>query len=151
MRHSKKKQRLVFILLTLLSVSAGIGLLLWALEENMMYFLTPSELLTKPNLSGKAVRIGGLVEEGSLKIDPKSLMVNFYVKDETARLKVQYQGVLPTLFREKQGVVMEGILLGNGTFKAHLLLAKHDETYRPPEKKQSVEKNQLLKSLKNES
>jgi len=149
--HSKKKQRLIFSMITLFSVALGTGLLLWALNENMMYFLTPSELLAKESIQGKTVRLGGVVEAGSLEFNPESLMVRFYVKDEDARLLVHYQGVLPTLFREKQGVVVEGTLLEGKAFQAHLILAKHDETYRPPQKEQGAEKEQLLRSLKNES
>jgi cytochrome c-type biogenesis protein CcmE len=109
----------------------SLGIILFvmlALKENVLYFVTPTELLASP--SAKKYRLGGLVEQQSLVRDSQTLSISFRVTDLNTSLKVTYQGVTPDLFQEGQGVVVEGSLQGEA-FVATRILAKHDEQYRP--------------------
>ena len=130
---TRRSERLMYVVASLLI--AG-GLTLWlttAFRENMLYFVSPAEFRTYPNTHptkiGKRFRLGGLVQEGSLKKD--GLRVTFVVTDETHHITVHYEGITPELFREKQGVIAEGVMLPSHVFKADRLLAKHDERYMP--------------------
>lgn len=115
--------------LAFLALAAGIALT--ALEDNIVFFRSPSELAAKPAIVGEAMRIGGLVREGSVTRD--GLRADFQVTDLAHHIDVTYDGMLPDLFREGQGVVAEGRFDANGQFIADTVLAKHDETYMPPE------------------
>lgn len=108
----------------------GFGVfLVCALQENMMYFVTPTEL--QENLEGKILRLGGMVEKGSVRRDSQTLTLSFKVTDFQNIQEVTYQGITPDLFKEGQGVVAEGSLQGE-VFVATKILAKHDENYMPP-------------------
>ena len=107
-------------------------LVLYALRDSVVFFHTPAELAGKPVAAGKRIRLGGLVAEGSLRRGVETA-VDFAITDTSKTIPVSYQGVLPDLFREGQGVVAEGALDPGGTFKADSILAKHDETYMPKE------------------
>jgi cytochrome c-type biogenesis protein CcmE len=113
----------------------GLGIFIFsALQENLMYFATPGEILrgeVQGGTSAKQLRLGGVVEKGSITKDPQTLSLNFVVTDLTDRLQVSYKGVTPDLFREGQGVIAEGHVEGD-VFVASKILAKHDENYRPP-------------------
>lgn len=132
-RLAPKHQRLVLLAVALV-VLVGAGLLAaWALRNQASYFYVPSELVVRPPETGRAIRLGGMVEQGSLRTLPDGVTVTFVVGDGKARVPVRYSGILPDLFTEGSGVVAEGHLLPGGTFEAGNLLAKHDENYVPRE------------------
>jgi cytochrome c-type biogenesis protein CcmE len=110
-----------------------------ALEDSIVFFNSPTDLVEKHIKPGQRMRIGGLVKEGSVSRSD-NLAVRFEVTDGTSTLTVAYQGLLPDLFREGQGVVAEGALDANGTFRADSVLAKHDETYMPKEVAEALKK-----------
>jgi cytochrome c-type biogenesis protein CcmE len=128
-----RKQRRAILIGTCLGVLAlAVGLVLMALRDSIVFFYTPSEVAEKHLDTGQRFRLGGLVENGSLKRG-EGTTVSFVVTDKRATLPVTYTGVLPDLFREGQGVVAEGALTSEGVFHADSVLAKHDEKYMPPE------------------
>ena len=123
--------------LAFLALAAFIALT--ALEDNIVFFRSPSELAAKPAAIGEAIRIGGLVREGSVTRD--GLRADFQVTDLAHDIAVSYEGMLPDLFREGQGVVAEGRFDATGIFRADTVLAKHDETYMPPEVAEALMKS----------
>jgi cytochrome c-type biogenesis protein CcmE len=128
-----KHQRLVLLVIALVVV-LGAGLLAaWGLRSQASYFYVPSDIVAKPPESDKAVRLGGMVERGSLKTAPDGVTIQFVVGDGKARVPVRFAGIAPSLFVEGSGVVAEGKMGANGTFVADNLLAKHDENYVPRE------------------
>ena len=127
----RKTQRLYFILLGGLAVATGIALVLTAFEDSIVFFYSPSDLSQQTINPGQRIRIGGLVEAGSVIKDGDT--VTFKVTDTAETLSISYRGILPDLFREGQGIVAEGALLASGVFQASDVLAKHDENYMPPE------------------
>lgn len=130
---SSAARRALWIVLTIvLAVGAATALVLQALEENISFYRTPSELLAQP-LSDKRYRIGGLVEAGTVKQDPDGVTIHFNVTDNKVSIPVRYKGLVPDLFREGQGVVAEGRMDSERVFVADTLLARHDENYMPPE------------------
>ena len=129
-----KHQRLVLVAVALAAL-IGAGLLAtWGLRNQASYFYVPAEILAKPPEADRAVRLGGMVEKGSMKNAPDGVTVNFIVGDGKARVPVRFSGIRPALFVEGSGVVAEGHFQ-NGTFVADNLLAKHDEKYVPREMK----------------
>ncbi len=134
-----KRRRLVFVVAGLAVLGAAAALVLNAFQDSIVFFLSPSELAEKPVPPGRAVRLGGLVEAGSLERD--GAVVRFKVTDLKRDIRVAYTGILPDLFREGQGVVCEGKLLPDGTFAAASVLAKHDERYMPPEVAAALKKS----------
>ena len=128
---TRKRQRLIFVLLGLLMLSAATVLVLSAFRQNIVFFFSPTDLLASPQPPGHDFRLGGLVEQGSVSKDGE--IVRFRITDKKNALPVVYRGVLPDLFREGQGVVVEGSLAADGSFAASTVLAKHDEKYMPPE------------------
>ena len=129
-----KHQRLVLLVLALVAL-VGAGLLAaFALSKQASYFYVPSDLVAKPPEQGRAVRLGGMVEKGSIKTRPDGVTIDFVVGDGKARVPVRYTGITPDLFVEGSGVVAEGRMEGQ-TFVADNLLAKHDEKYVPREMK----------------
>ena len=130
-----KHQRLILIMIALAAL-IGAGLLAaWALRNQASYFYVPSEIISKPPIPGKAVRLGGMVETGSLKTEADHVTIRFTVADGKARVPVRFRGITPDLFQEGSGVVAEGAMARDGTFTAERLLAKHDENYVPREMK----------------
>jgi cytochrome c-type biogenesis protein CcmE len=128
-----KHQRLVLLAIALVAL-IGAGLLAaWALRSQASYFYIPSEIRAKPPEPGRAVRLGGMVEKGSLRTAPDGVTIDFIVADGQARVPVRFRGITPDLFVEGSGVVAEGRLAPGGTFIADNLLAKHDERYVPRE------------------
>jgi cytochrome c-type biogenesis protein CcmE len=136
--HPVRKRKLILILLMLLGISLAAGFALYALKQNINLFFTPSQVLAGEAPKEQVFRLGGMVQAGSIKRDPKSLFVSFIVSDTTKGMTVKYQGILPDLFREGQGVVMDGKLGADGIFIAHEVLAKHDENYMPPQLKKAL-------------
>lgn len=128
-----RQKRLAFVALAVVGVSAAAGLALSALNSNISYFFSPSQVLAKEAPADHVFRLGGLVTEGSLKRDGGGLTVLFDVTDNAETVRVSYTGILPDLFGEGQGVVTKGRLGPDGVFYAEEVLAKHDEEYMPPE------------------
>ena len=128
----------------MLIFAAAAALVLMAFEENIVFFYSPSELArkmeTQPIPLGRRLRIGGLVEEGSVQRDTDGITITFRVTDMVEVLPVRFRGLLPDLFREGQGIVAEGSVAQNGTFVATEVLAKHDETYMPKEVAEALKK-----------
>lgn len=137
--NPRRKQRLFATTSIVLLVSAAIGIMLYSLSDNVDAFYTPSEIIdgkdktgVKPIL-GQRLRIGGMVVPGSVSRDSETLAVSFDLVDIGPSVTVQYQGILPDLFREGQGIVATGTLKDSSLIVAHEVLAKHDEEYMPPE------------------
>jgi cytochrome c-type biogenesis protein CcmE len=118
--------------------SIAVGLVLFALRDSIVFFHTPSDLAEKPIVAGQRFRLGGLVATGSVKRGGGT-KIDFVVTDTLKSVPVAYEGVLPDLFKEGQGVVAEGRLSPEGTFVADTVLAKHDENYMPPEVAKALE------------
>ena len=129
---TRKQTRLTLILASLCLLSLAVGLIMFALRDSIVFFYTPSEISQKHIASGTHIRLGGLVENGSL-VKGVDGQVTFSITDHTKTMQVTYKGLLPDLFREGQGVVTEGITGADGIFKADVVLAKHDEKYMPKE------------------
>jgi len=117
----------------------AVGLVLFALEDSIVFFYSPSDVAEKNIRPGQRIRLGGLVEKGSVKRGENET-IQFSVTDTVKTIPVRYAGVLPDLFREGQGVVTEGALGGDGMFVAESVLAKHDENYMPPEVAEALQK-----------
>ena len=135
----RKHKRLTFVVVALGLLGVAAGLVLSALEENIVFFYSPTDITEKNVAEGRRIRLGGLVEEGSVK-KARGAVVNFRVTDLMTAIPVTYKGLLPDLFSEGQGVVAEGTLQG-GVFRAEEVLAKHDETYMPPEVADALKKS----------
>ena len=129
---TRKQRRGVLIGTCLAVLGVAVGLVLFALRNSIVFFYTPSEVAEKHLETGQRFRLGGLVEDGSVKRG-EGTTVSFVVTDKRSTLPVTFTGVLPDLFREGQGVVAEGVLNSDGVFRADSVLAKHDENYMPPE------------------
>ena len=133
----KVKLRFIFILLVLTVLILSVFLILKSLEENVVYFKSPSEVKMITELNNKKIRIGGMVKKESVKMFKNE--VNFTITDFKNEIKVTYSGVIPNLFSEGKGVVAEGFLKDRNYFQASKILAKHDENYMPPEVKAALE------------
>ncbi|PJG85293.1 cytochrome c maturation protein CcmE [Conservatibacter flavescens] len=145
--NPRRKSRLNIILLVLLGVSIATGLMLYALRQNIDLFYTPTEVVygkndnadTKPKV-GQRIRVGGMVVAGTVERDAKSLQVKFDLNDIGPSITVEYEGILPDLFREGQGIVAQGVLKAPTVLAATEVLAKHDENYVPPELDEQMKK-----------
>lgn len=129
---TRKQRRLALIAVVLAVVSTAVGLVLWGLSGNISFFNSPSDLMARPTAPSTRVRLGGLVQEGSIERLPDQVVM-FTVTDGQTAIRVRFQGLLPDLFRERQGVVAEGRLVEAGLFRADSVLARHDENYMPRE------------------
>ena len=136
---TRKRRRLVFVLIGVAMLSVATALVLFAFNKNIVFFYSPTDLLAQPQPAGQGFRLGGLVEQGSVAKD--GTIIRFRITDKKNTLLVVYRGVLPDLFREGQGVVVEGSLASDGSFTASSVLAKHDEKYMPPEVAAALKKN----------
>ena len=137
MYGKKVKLRILFISLLLISVALSIYLILKSLEENVVYFLSPTEIKSLVEVENKKIRVGGMVKNNSIVIDSEN--VNFIITDFKNEINVSYSGSVPNLFEEGKGVVAEGFLKDQSFFIAKKILAKHDENYMPPEVKKALE------------
>ena len=138
--NPKRKKLLIMVACIVIGMGVATALALKAFQENLMYFYSPSQVQDGEAPSSRSFRIGGLVVAGSVKRDPQSLKVSFDLTDTMATVTVQYEGILPDLFREGQGIVANGSLAADGTFAAAEVLAKHDENYMPTEVADALEK-----------
>jgi cytochrome c-type biogenesis protein CcmE len=145
-----RARRFAWIGAGLAALGVAAALVLNAFQSNLVFFFSPSQVAAKEAPQGRAFRIGGMVESGSLAREPNSLTVRFMVTDTAKTIPVTYTGLLPDLFKEGKGVVAQGTLGPDGVFHATEVLAKHDENYMPPEAKAAVDtaqKGMTLKSL----
>ncbi len=133
MALTRKRRRMYFILLGLLGLGVGTALVLTAFQDNIVFFFSPTEIAAQQPTPERRVRVGGLVEQGSVVKAGEN--VTFTITDMTSTLKIKYQGLLPDLFREGQGIVADGI------FTAHEVLAKHDANYMPREVADALKKS----------
>ena len=131
--HPIRRQRLGVVLFVVLFSSLAVGLVMYAMRGNINLFYPPSEVEAGIAPIGKPIRVGGMVEEESFRRNIDSLLVRFVITDFQSSLEVLYEGILPDLFGEGQGVVASGVLGSDGRFIASEVLAKHDENYMPPE------------------
>ena len=139
MYNKKVKLRALFLFLSILSAILIIFLVLKSLEENVVYFLSPTDIKNLNEATAEKIRVGGMVKDQSIKIN--SDKINFIITDFKNEINVVYSGIIPNLFQENKGVVAEGILRDKSFFKAEKILAKHDENYMPPEVKASLGEN----------
>ena len=137
-----RKKRLWFIVAGVALVAVAVGLVLFALKNNVSLYFTPTQVFNKEAPQGRSFRIGGLVEKGSLQREKDGLTVHFNITDTVKTMPVIYKGILPDLFKEGKGVVAQGKLETGDVFHAEEVLAKHDENYMPPEAKDAIEKAQ---------
>ena len=136
--NAKRKKTLIIIIALIAGVGIAVGLATYALRQNINLFYTPTQLAAAEAPEGRRIQVGGLVMQGSLKRAPDSLAVRFTITDLKQQVDVVYTGILPDLFREGQGIVANGRLV-SGVVEADEVLAKHDETYMPPQVKQAIE------------
>ena len=136
MYGKKVKLRILFISLLLISVILSIFLILKSLEENVVYFLSPTEIRNLVEIENKKIRVGGMVKNNSIVIDSEN--INFIITDFKNEINVNYSGPVPNLFEEGKGVVAEGFLKDQSFLIAEKILAKHDENYMPPEVAESL-------------
>jgi len=129
----KRKKRLVLVLFVVFGGVAAVSLVLFALNQNISLFFSPSQIVNGEAPANARIRAGGMVVDGSVKRAPDSLKTQFAITDFAQQVTVVYEGILPDLFREGQGIVAQGALDKNGVFQAVEVLAKHDEKYMPPE------------------
>ncbi len=132
----KVKLRFLFILIIFITLILTIFLILKSLEENVVYFQSPTEIKSFTELKNSKIRVGGMVKKGSIKISSDE--VNFVITDYKNEISVSYTGAIPNLFAEEKGVVAEGFLKDKNFFSATKILAKHDENYMPPEVKEAL-------------
>ena len=136
MYNKKVKLRALFLFLSIATLILTIFLVLKALEENVVYFLSPTEIKNLNETTTEKIRLGGMVKDQSIKINSDKII--FIITDFKNEINVTYSGIVPNLFQEGKGVVAEGILRDKNYFKAEKILAKHDENYIPPEVKASL-------------
>jgi len=137
---TRKRKRLLVVLLGLGMLAVASTLVLFAFNDNLVFFMSPSDLAAKGAPETRRLRLGGLVEAGSVARQADGRTIDFRVTDGNSAVPVVFSGVLPDLFREGQGVVVEGALAKSGVFKADTVLAKHDERYMPPEVADALKK-----------
>ena len=136
----KVKLRFLFVALILITLILVVFLILKSLEENVVYFISPSEIKKLPEINNsEKIRVGGMVKENSVQMSQNQ--INFVITDYKSEINVNFSGAIPNLFAEGKGVVAEGFLEDRNFLKAKKILAKHDENYMPPEVKKALEKN----------
>ena len=137
MYGKKVKLRVLFLSLVLISIILSVYLILKSLEENVVYFLSPSEIKNLTEINPKKIRIGGMVKDQSIIMNSDE--INFIITDFKNEINISFSGAIPNLFAEGKGVVAEGFLLDRNFLNAKKILAKHDENYMPPEVKEALE------------
>lgn len=130
----------MWIIAGLIVLAIAVALILNAFNKNLVFFFTPSQIASGEAPKGKAFRLGGLVEKGSVMRKGDSTTINFRVTDKAQTIDVEFTGILPDLFKEGAGVVAQGQIGADGRFKAAEVLAKHDENYMPPEAAEALKK-----------
>ncbi len=135
-----RQKRFMFIAVAVAAVAVAVGLVLYALRGNVNLYFTPTQVFNNEVPQGRSFRIGGLVEEGSVKREKDGLTTNFVITDTNKKIPVTYKGILPDLFKEGKGVVAQGKVEADGVMHAEEVLAKHDENYMPPEAADALKK-----------
>jgi len=138
--HPIRRQRLFIVLFVVGGISLAVGLGLFALQENINLFYSPTQIVKGEAPEGQLIRAGGMVVEGSVKRDTESLKVEFQITDYAEAVTVEFEGILPDLFREGQGIVSQGRMVGDRLMAVEVL-AKHDENYMSPEVAEALEKS----------
>ena len=133
-----RQKRMATVAAILVGVGIATAFALQAFQKNLLYYYSPTQILAGEAPASRSIRVGGLVQDGSVQRAPGSLEVRFTLTDYANTIGVSYTGVLPDLFREGQGIIARGRLAGDGMFVAEEVLAKHDENYMPPEVKDSL-------------
>lgn len=141
-----RHKRMAFIVVGLAALAGAAALILNALNSNINHFFSPTEVVANAAPKDRSFRLGGLVEVGSIQREDDGLTVHFRVTDNAEIVPVIYTGILPDLFREGEGVVAQGKISSDGVFMADEVLAKHDETYMPPEVAEALEKTEQAKA-----
>ena len=149
--HPIRKRRLLTITAIVLLLGAAVGLVMYALQQNINLFFSPSQIAMGEAPQNANIRAGGMVVKGSVKRNPDTLAVAFDVTDSQHKVTIEYRGILPDLFREGQGIVALGKLNKEGVFEATEVLAKHDEKYMPPEITEALKNTQSSNSVSAES
>ncbi|MEE2820135.1 MAG: cytochrome c maturation protein CcmE [Pseudomonadota bacterium] len=144
--NPKRKQRLLIVLGLVSGLGLAVGLVMFALSQNINLFFTPTQIAKGEAPSAQMIRVGGMVADGTVDRDPQSLKVAFDVTDFDYNVRVTYEGILPDLFREGQGVVVQG-RIRSGQFVASEVLAKHDENYMPPEVTEALRQSGKLDQM----
>ena len=139
MYGKKVKLRVIFLLFSFVIAILAVFLVLKTLEEDVVYFISPTEIKNLPEINSKKIRVGGMVKKDSIKTS--SNQINFIITDFKSEINVSFSGAVPNLFAEEKGVVAEGFLKDRNYFDATKILAKHDENYMPPEVSSMLEKN----------
>ena len=142
-----KHQRLVLIVIAIVAVLAAVLLAMWGLRDRASYFYTPTEIAAGKAAVGQPIRLGGMVEKGSIQRLADGVTIRFRIGDGTGEVPVVYRGITPNLFREDSGAVAEGRMSADGTFVADNILAKHDERYMPPELGNQAAEHQAAKTV----
>src|SRR5712664_4491548 len=143
----KRHKRIVFIVASLAALGLATALVLGAFRNNLVFFFSPTQVMAKEAPVGKTFRIGGLVQNGTLKRDSDGLTIRFSVTDTATSIPVVYKGILPDLFKEGRGCVAQGQVGADGVFHADSVLAKHDENYMPPQAGQAIDEAKAAKTL----
>lgn len=138
MMHPVRRRKLLIILAVLLLLTLACGLVLYALRQNISLFYTPTQIVQGKAPKQHRIRVGGMVVKDSILRNANGLDVTFKLSDFAETIQVTYHGILPDLFRDEQGVVVQGMLAADAIFQATEVLAKHDENYMPPEVKASL-------------
>lgn len=136
----RRHKRIGIIIVGIAGLALATFLVLGAFQQNLVFFFSPTQVVAKEAPVDRAFRVGGLVQEGTLKRDPDGLTVRFTVTDTGASIPVVYKGILPDLFKEGRGCVAQGRIGPDGVFQAEQVLAKHDENYMPPEAGEAIDK-----------
>ncbi len=141
-----RQKKFTYIIIALVALGAAVGLVLYALKNNVSLYFTPTQVYNKEAPQGRSFRIGGLVEPGSVKRQDKEVTVHFNITDNARSMPVIYKGILPDLFKEGKGVVAQGKIESDNMFHAEEVLAKHDENYMPPEAQDALDQAAKAKS-----
>jgi cytochrome c-type biogenesis protein CcmE len=145
----RRHKRIVFICAGLAAIGLATWLVLGAFRNNLVFFYSPTQVAAKEAPVNKTFRIGGLVQQGTLKRDTDGLTVRFNVTDTASNIAVVYKGILPDLFKEGRGCVAQGRVGGDGVFYADQIMAKHDENYMPPEAARALDQAKDMEKIKN--
>lgn len=145
----RRHKRIVFIVVSLAALGLASWLMLGAFRNNLVFFFSPTQIATREAPIGKTFRIGGLVQNGTLKRDSDGLTVRFTVTDTANSVPVVYKGILPDLFKEGRGCVAQGRVGSDGIFYAEQIMAKHDENYMPPEAARALDQAKDMEKVKN--
>jgi len=145
----RRHKRIIFIVCCLCALGLAAWLVLAAFKNNLVFFFSPTQIASKEAPVGRTFRIGGLVENGSLKRDQDGLTIRFTVTDTANTIPVVYKGILPDLFKEGRGCVAQGKVGSDGVFYADQIMAKHDENYMPPEAARALDQAKDINKVKN--